>query len=770
MQTWHVHIKGQVQGVGFRPFIFLLAQQFQLNGWVNNGLDGVHIEFNSTAEKANEFLKDILDKTPILAYISSCEIFEIHNKKFTDFKIKQSSQKGQPNLLLTPDAAICPDCSEELFTPSNRRKDYPFITCINCGPRYSIIQKLPYDRPLTTMVDFNMCLKCRGEYEDTSNRRHYSQTNSCPICAIELTFYNCQFKVGDTLKISPTLLTVELIEKVVQLWKLGKIVAIKGIGGYLLTGDANNESVVQTLRERKRRPTKPFAIMFPDLEMFKKELNVSAKESQLLTSSAAPIVILQQRKDVITLAPSIAPKLDQIGAMLPYTPLYQLLLKKFNKPIVATSGNSSNSPIIFDNKKALKDLSSITHYIVTDNRKIVVPQDDSVVKFTPFKQQKIIIRRSRGYAPTYINPNLKLSSTTILAMGAMLKSTFALTHKRNIFISQYLGDLENFETEQNYQHTLNHFLAIFKTQPEIILLDKHPQYSSSIYGQNLATQLNLPIKVIQHHEAHFAAILGEHNLIDNTSPILGVIWDGTGLGSDGHIWGGEFFVYENYEFTRTHHLGYVNFILGDKMAKEPRISALSFCCGIKAAIHILKEKFTKTEWAIYLKLLEKGSALKTSSVGRLFDAVAALLGILDKQTYEGEAAILLEKKAMDYYQKSGLDIIFSPFPKNKGNFSTKELLTILINDLIQGKSVEFIAAHFHYLLVTYIEKIVLIQNINQIAFSGGVFQNGLLVDLIIHHLGDKFNLYFHRELSPNDENISFGQLVHYQIKNCNTTL
>ena len=807
MQTWHIHIKGQVQGVGFRPFIFLLAQQYHLNGWVNNDIDGVHIEFNAGEKKAKDFLNKIIQKAPNLAYITTYEIRKTPPKDFTNFEIKHSQTKGQPNLLLTPDAAICQDCSTELFQVSNRRSNYPFITCTNCGPRYSIILSLPYDRPHTTMDVFQMCPNCQEEYGNSSNRRYYSQTNSCPVCAIKLellvsnsyseenplpmlptkessalqrrktSYKNSSFGnklENDIAKPSTDFTSFDnpnLIERIVQLWQKGKIVAIKGIGGYLLTCDANNQTAVQLLRQRKHRPSKPFALMFPSLDKLKKAFRVGKEEEVFLTSSAAPIVLLQGKvsdtfKVSDTLAPSVAPRLNQIGAMLPYTPLYQLLLKKFKKPIVATSGNISNSPIVFDDEQAIKELSSIADFIVTNNRNIVVPQDDSVVKFSPFYKQKIILRRSRGYAPTYIQSNLNFSSKIVLAMGAMVKSTFSLAHQDNIFISQYLGDLENFDTQENYRHTLNHFLQLFRTQPEVILLDKHPQYASSLYGKEMAAQFDLPSSSIQHHQAHFAAILGENNLIHASAPILGVIWDGTGLGDDGHIWGGEFFVYQNYHFERRHHLDYVNFILGDKMAKEPRIAALSFCWGIKAAIPYLKEKFTKTEWAIYNKLLEKDGNLKTSSIGRLFDAIASLLSLLDKQTYEGEAALLLETKATEFFQKNGLDFNFYSFDEKKTNFSltTNRLLNMLLFDLEQEQTKEFIAARFHFLLVKYIEKVAISQNIKKIAFSGGVFQNGLLVDLIQHHLSAEYDLFFHQQLSPNDENISFGQLVTYYVR------
>ncbi len=771
MQTWHILIKGQVQGVGFRPLIFLLAQQFNINGWVNNGMHGVHIEFNSTSKKAKDFLIALLEHAPVLAHITTYEIIEISPKSFSEFVIKHSQNKGESNLLITPDAAICLDCTKELFARNNRRNTYPFITCTNCGPRYSIIQEMPYDRQQTTMKAFQMCSRCQEEYSDPNNRRFYSQTNSCSTCAIELELFECKDKVEDTPKVFPILSTSTLVEKIVQSWQEGKIVAIKGIGGYILTVDASNETAVQLLRRRKHRPTKPFAIMFPHLEAISKELIMKDKERELLTSTAAPIVLLQKKeisenfKDSKVLASSIAPNLNQLGAMLPYSPFYKLLLKKFGQAIIATSGNRSNSPIIFKEEKALKELSTIADFLVTHNRKIVVPQDDSLVKITPFHQQKIILRRSRGYAPTYITPSLNLSSKTIMAMGGQLKSTFALAHQDNTFVSQYLGDLDNYETQENYKHTLHHFLNLIHAQPSIILIDKHIQYASSIYGKEVATQLKIPIKTIQHHEAHFAAVIAEHNLIENKTPILGVIWDGTGLGDDGHIWGGEFFIYQNYQFKRSHHLKYVNFIVGDKMAKEPRISALSFCWDLPDAIPYLEAKFTKMEWSIYNKLLKKGSSLKTSSIGRLFDAVASLLGIMNQQSYEGEAAMLLETVALNYYQKNGLNAFSSSNKENKSNFNftTKDIFNLLLEDLIQGKSIEFVAAHFHFLLMKHIKKEARTQNVSQIAFSGGVFQNGLLVDLLIHHLGTDFDLYFHKDLSPNDENISFGQLVHYHI-------
>ncbi|MEZ4956735.1 MAG: carbamoyltransferase HypF [Saprospiraceae bacterium] len=758
--TWHIHIEGQVQGVGFRPFVYKLAKEYGLNGWVNNATDGVHIEINATENVAQEFYGDLIMKAPALAQITKHIISIIDKKFFDNFEIIHSQQSGKTNLLLTPDFAICEDCRQELNDHKNRRNKYPFITCTNCGPRYSIIHQLPYDRVNTKMDVFKMCNNCLEEYENPLDRRYYSQTNSCLNCSVELTLYNAnKNKIAFNQN--------QIIEAVVQFWKEGKIVAIKGIGGYILTCDAENTTALLALRKRKHRPSKPFALMYPDLESLN-DVHLEKEAEQELTNHVSPIVLLEWKGGENKLA-FIAPNLNQVGVMLPYTPLYDLLLKKFGSPIVATSGNISHSPIVFKNKKALNELSEIADYILTNNREITVPQDDSVVKFSFFKNEKIIIRRSRGLAPTYINAELEWPDKSILATGAMLKSTFSFLHQRNVYISQYLGDLEHFDTQQNYTQTIEHFFKIFNAQPEFILCDKHPEYPSTIFGNNLSEKLNTSLKTIQHHIAHFGAVLGENNLLHTESPVLGVIWDGTGLGDDGQIWGGEFFKYNNYNFIRCNHFDYFDFILGDKMPREPRISALSACWGIMGAEDFLKEKFNKTEWQVYAKILAKNNPLQTSSVGRIFDAVASLLGILDKQTFEGEAAMQLEALASDYFKKHGLDFTESYFTENPHDFRipTKALLTNLILDLKKEKPKDFIAAKFHFSLVQIIKTVAENSAIKKLAFSGGVFQNSLLVDLIIHHLKPDYELYFHQQLSANDENISFGQLVCHQIEQLN---
>ena len=652
MSTWHVHIEGQVQGVGFRPFVFALAKKFSLKGWVNNTSDGVHIIFNANKKTAVEFTDQVRDKAPRLSKITAIHRHSIQQKFFDNFQIIHSEEAGEPKLLLTPDFALCEDCRVELHQAQNRRYKYPFITCTNCGPRYSIVRNLPYDRKNTAMDSFQMCPTCNNEYDHPINRRYYSQTNSCPDCGIELTLFDVRKNIVTTH-------CEAIIDQIASHWEAGKIVAIKGVGGYLLTCDANNKTAVLKLRKRKHRPSKPFALMYPNTRALK-SFSVERTEAQELENHTSPIVLLVLNEAASVLAEN-APGLNRVGVMLPYTPLYELLLHKFGKPIIATSGNISNSPIVYTDDKALKELPEIADFILVNNREIVIPQDDSVIQYSFFEKQKIILRRSRGFAPTYINADLKWPSESILAMGAMLKSTFSFLHRGNTYISQYLGDLAHFDTQQNYQHTIQHFLQLFHTRPELILRDKHPEYPSSQFGEQLSVDEHLSIEVIQHHIAHFGAVLGEHNLIHAREPILGVIWDGTGLGDDGQIWGGEFFRYEKYDFLRAYHFDYFDFILGDKMPREPRISALSACWDVMGADQFLKEKFSEMEWKIYGNLLEKENRLQTSSVGRIFDAVASLLGIMDKQTYEGEAAMRLEAIATNYFKKHSLDFSSSYF-------------------------------------------------------------------------------------------------------------
>lgn len=763
ISTWHIYIQGQVQGVGFRPYVYHLAKKFELTGWVNNDADGVHIEFNADEVVAKIFYNELLLHAPKLSHITSQSIIEKPLVVYENFDIIASNRQGNPILLISPDFAICEHCRNEIADKTNRRYNYAFTTCTQCGPRYSIIKQLPYDRENTSMDDFKMCSQCKQEYNDPTNRRHFSQTNSCPDCPIVMKLYDNKQNIIEEDQ-------SKLIFKICELWNEGKIVAIKGIGGYLLTCDASNKNTIEILRKRKHRPSKPFALMFPDMISLEKEVYLNEAEINELTSIAAPIVLLQLKENTQTKLAlhEIAPRLLKIGVMLPYAPLYQLLLQQFAKPMVATSGNISNAPIIFKDEDALNELNVIADYILVHNREIITPQDDSVVRYSRHSEQRILFRRARGFAPLFINKNVDLPQTTILATGALLKSGFTLLNKQKIHVSQYLGDTDNFDVQNIYDRTLHYFLELFHAQPSVILVDKHPGYFTSQLGEQLAKNWGSQLIRVQHHEAHFASVLGELNLINYEEKILGVIWDGTGYGNDDNIWGGEFFVYHQHKFKRTNHFEYFNSFLGDKMALEPRLSAFSLCHDLEGALHILQPKFTLSEWSNYKKIIASNK-LKTSSVGRIFDAAASLLGLIDKTSYEGEAAMLLEEEALCYFNTK-LNI-----PQNwiaddpwENSLSAQSLMNRIVTKIKEGKDKSEIAAWFQVQLVLAIDGVASQQQCKKICFSGGVFQNGLLIDLVIKILGEKYQMYFNKDLSPNDENISFGQLVWYTIKEKST--
>jgi hydrogenase maturation protein HypF len=779
--TYIISLNGLVQGVGFRPFVYQLATEMGIEGEVNNDSEGVKIWFNANEETATHFYKKILSYAPKLSRIIYSDFQITDYQSFKDFKIIESGLSQKVSLLLTPDFAMCNDCRSELKDPQNRRFSYPFITCSHCGPRYSIITKLPYDRQRTTMHEFVMCEVCEAEYNNPANRRFYAQTNSCEVCGPKLKMYHgivsresdsnftgynpmvqvlpnyivkYDIKKGKTKNQSKFNENQWILSQIKKAFENGKILAIKGIGGYLLMCDATNEEAVETLRARKNRPTKPFAVLYPNLEILQEDTFVNEKEVDELQSEVAPIVLLKQRKNGLQrLAKSVNPNLNTLGVMLPYSPLLNIIANDFGKPLVATSGNVSGNPIVFEDGKALIGLAQIADFIVTNNRKIVVPQDDSVVRFTQKYGQKIVIRRSRGELlnvnTNYINVN------NFLSLGASLKSTFSFQTIDNLYVSQFLGDLESYETQVNYQKTLNHFLEIFNLSFNNFTLfcDAHEGYFSTQLAKGFAEKYKIPLHKIQHHEAHFAAVLAENGILKNRDSVLGVIWDGTGYGTDGNMWGGEFF-FKNQRF----HFDYFDAILGDKMPREPRISALCLSFDLAGFQEFTKSKFTAQEWKIYHKILSNNT-LKTSSVGRLFDGVASLLRLSEKQTFEGEAAMQLEALAEDYFQENGYDFSETYLPQSFKNIPTKHIIGGVLIDIQQQKSREFIAAKFHYSLIKSVEIVANQLNTKQIAFSGGVFQNAILVDLLIHHLSENFELFFHKNLSPNDENISFGQMV-----------
>ena len=752
MKTHYIQVQGIVQGVGFRPFIYNLCTKKKLKGKVSNTSNGVQLYVNIKSSEVKSFLQQILNNAPPLAKITKTKITQIDYIKFSDFLIIESTKLSEKNLKITPDVATCKECYEELFDKKNRRYHYPFITCTNCGPRYSIATNLPYDRETTTMDSFLQCDKCVKEYTDPENRRFFSQTNSCKDCRIEMSL----FENGVLHK------NFTDLKYIVDAWNKGEIVAIKSTGGYLLTCDATNPTVIKRLRTLKNRPFKPFALMYHDLYELGEDVEMGIGEMLELESVSAPIVLLSIKADRMTpiAIDEIAPRLSNLGVMLPSTPLFHQLMKLFKTPIICTSANLSNSTIVYKDFDAIKILSKISDLILLNNRDIVIPQDDSVVRYSSIKSYRSVYRRSKGLAPTYINSNLKLPKKDVLAMGAMLKSTFTLLTNSNLHISQYIGNTINFDAQENYKLLLNHFKKLFEYSLKTIIVDKHPEYFTTKLGEELANKNDLELVKVQHHKAHFYAVLGENDLLNSQEKILGVIFDGTGLGDDGHIWGGEFFIYIKGQVERVHHLNLFPFILGDKMIKEPRISALAMSANLD--IEEIKRKFTKTELSVYQKLIAS-SKLKCTSIGRLFDAVSSIIFDVDVQTYEGEAAMVLESAAYRYFRKNNFTKYYTYIQNNEfiNNF-IENIITSILEDKKKGFENDFIAAKFHISIAHYIMIIAKKQNVKKVVFSGGVFQNMWLIELILSFMKQDFELFFHKELSPNDECISFGQLMYYR--------
>lgn len=758
VNTYHIHIGGIVQGVGFRPAVYQLAMAQHLLGYVKNDCDGLNIVFNATAAQAKTFFNTIKKNAPAKAKITGARLVKTAPQKFSDFSILVNEcDKQDKSVLISPDLAICPDCRAELHDKNNRRYRYPFITCTQCGPRYSVISHLPYERHNTTMQSFTVCSTCKKEYDEVSNRRFFSQTNSCPDCGVRLSLYQA----------GPALLsenTEEILTQVKELLGQGKIMAIKGTGGYLLLCDAANKKTVQLLRSRKHRPAKPFALLYPGLEAIEKSFVLNDRERQLLQSQEAPIVLLSPKPETRQELASddIAPGLNRLGVMLPYNPLFELIVTDFGKPLIATSANISGSPIIYRDEDALEYLFDIADFIVSNNRAITVPQDDSVVRVTALSGQTLLLRRSRGYAPSFLD-YMPQSNRCVLAAGALLKSTFTLSVNGNVFVSQFLGSGESYESQLMYTQTLGHWLKLYDAAPEVIIADMHPGYFSNRHAREQAGQTNAGLVLVQHHKAHFAAVLAEHGLMLAKEPVLGVIWDGTGLGDDGNIWGGEFFKYEKKAMQRAGHFDYFPVIAGDKMALEPRLSALSLANNVWAGSGLLKDKFSEAEWNTYHSLVAD-APIYTSSAGRLFDAVASLLGLCDRQSYEGEAAMYLQKLAEDYVAAHAFEMDSAYFDEHAAEYrvSAASLVQGIMIDMMDGRKSDYIAAKFHYSLTKLVGLVAGQLGIDTICFSGGVFQNALLADWMHHELAGKYRLCFPKNLSPNDEQVSFGQLVYYE--------
>ena len=748
LKTYRIIITGQVQGVGFRPFVYVLAQQYNLKGTVSNNENGVIIFISGSNKNTQSFYRNLIQNPPPVSKIKDSNIYEIPFRNFNDFSIIPSTKKGKLNLTLTPDFAICDDCKNDISNENDHRYNYPFTTCVNCGPRWAITNTFPFERINTSIDEFNMCDECKNEYTNPTDRRFHSQTNSCSKCGVSI-------QLTDNENNALNIPVSKIFKRVSELLNNGNIIAIKNTSGYLLCCDATNETVIKKLRANKNRLNKPFAILYPSFKLLKQHLTVNTKQEEALKSIERPIVIIPNTNFKGNLALNdIAPNLSQLGVMLPYSGVLQLLAKELLMPIVATSGNLHGSPIISGNQESITVLSEIADYFLHHNLQITNPQDDSVIKYSTKFNHEVLFRRSRGYAPNYFGVTLP-NNEKIMAMGSHLKSTIAYLPNDYLYISQYLGNLDNFDVYNRFTQTANKFTKLFEQQPDIILVDQHPTYQSTLLGIELSNKWQTELHKIQHHKAHFASILGEHALFESNEAVLGVVWDGTGFGDDNQIWGGEFFKFQSNKINRISHFNYFDWLAGDKMSQEPKLSLLSLADDKMQSS--LNDKFSKEEIAIY-KTLKTKNKLKTSSVGRLFDAVSSLLNICDINTYEGEAAILLENKITDYNLKN-CKLYCNVLEDN--TIPTKLLLKNLYLDFINGTSKEEIIANFLFTLATIVFQIAQKNNIKNIAFSGGVFQNTVLVDMLKELGQSTYKLYFNRNLAPNDENISFGQIMYY---------
>jgi hydrogenase maturation protein HypF len=747
-RTYRIKITGQVQGVGFRPYVFGLAKKFLLKGTVSNNEQGVVIIVTGEEQSIDNFYKKLIQFPPPVAKIKSSSIHQIKNIQFKDFEIVFSKKEGAIKLMLTPDFAICNDCREEIIDKKNRRHDYPFTTCVNCGPRWAITESFPFERNHTSIDAFPMCEDCQNEYTNPENRRFHSQTNTCPVCGINMYLTDSE---GNKFQIQKS----NIFRRVAELLEAGHIIAIKNTSGFLLCCNAEKKEAVKKLRLKKNRPKKPFAILYPTAELLKKELAISSQQLKSLESVERPIniVSLANYKGKIALD-EVAPELSQLGVMMPYSGVLQLLANHLKSPIVATSGNIHGSPIISDNQEVFEKLQDVANYFLIHNLRIVHPQDDSVVKFSYKFKKEVIFRRSRGYAPNLFNATIK-TDKKIMSLGAHLKSTIAYLPNNYIYISEYLGNLDSFEVYNRFIKSTQNFVDVFEQKPDVLLVDAHPGYQSTIYGTEYAHTLQIDLHKIQHHKAHFASVLGENNLFHLEEPVLGVIWDGTGYGDDGEIWGGEFFKYDSHNMDRISHFEYFSWLARDKMSKEPKLSFYSLA---NEKMHsVLKTKYSSKELNIY-SLLKTKNKLKTSSVGRLFDAVASLIGVCDINTYEGEAAILLENLVQDY----NLNECKSYCSLQDDNMvPTYELFNNIYIDFQQGISNQKIITNFFFTLTSIIIELARKFKIKHIACSGGVFQNTTLIDMLIELGQDEFKLYFNYNLAPNDENISHGQVMYY---------
>ncbi|MCK4369351.1 MAG: carbamoyltransferase HypF [Dehalococcoidales bacterium] len=746
-----ISVRGVVQGVGFRPFIYRLAQEHNLKGWVRNTSGNVEIEVEGDEETVDSFLSDLKTEAPPMARIENVEVTFYPTKGYTEFQIGESLSREGQYQLVSPDVATCEDCKAEIFSSDDRRFGYPFTNCTNCGPRFTIIEDIPYDRPKTTMREFEMCPQCQREYHDPLDRRFHAQPNACPQCGPSLELVD-----GDGEPVEGG----NVIEAASDLLKAGGILAVKGLGGFQLACDATSEEAINTLRARKRRSSKPLAVMIATLEDIEKHCLVSPEERKLLESPQCPIVLLRW-KHGSNISPAVAPNLNYLGVMLPYTPLHHLLLKETGLPLVMTSGNLSEEPIAKDNDEALTRLKGIADYFLLHNRGIYARYDDSVCMVEGVPQ---VIRRARGYAPYPIF--LPFKSKQILACGAELKNTFCLTKDEHAFLSQHIGDMENEETLEHFENTIGLYKKLFRVEPEIIAYDMHPEYLATKYALEAGAKESLKLVPVQHHHAHIVSCLAENKV---EGPVIGVAFDGTGYGTDGTIWGGEFLLADWKNFKRVGHLEYVPLPGGEVAIKKPYRMALSYLYSLLGEDFSLEglplSRLESAELAIIKQQLKRGiNSPLTSSAGRLFDAVSALAGVRGEIDYEAQAAIELEMLAPDEVDESASYPLSIDEEGGIGVVKLKELFSAVVQDVRNQIPLPVISLKFHNTvaqIITEMCKLIARESgINQVALSGGVFQNRLLLKLATAALQrEGFSVLTHHLVPGNDGGISLGQAV-----------
>ena len=745
IERWGIRYTGIVQGVGFRPLVSMWAHSLGLTGFVYNDSQGVYVEVQGCVGDLQLFLDAIQDDRPRLCRITSqtVEHLTIKNNE-VEFSVEPSPLGEAVSTFISADTAPCADCLKEL-QQDKRRKEYPFINCTNCGPRYTIIKSLPYDRERTTMDEFPMCEACKAEYEDIEGRRYRAEPNACSLCGPHYTLYKPNRTVVDTVNVWNT--TRELINE-------GSIIAIKGIGGYHLVCDARNDVAVQRLRKRKNRPHKPLAIMVGSLDTAIELVHLSDVELDILTGMERPIVLLERNHDsLVHLSTHVAPDNHMLGVMLPYTPMHEVLLPS-DAAWVMTSGNRSGDPVLYDDNQAFEELGAVADYFLVHNRKIYAPLDDSVV--TVIHKKPRFIRRSRGYVPEPIHCEIS-GQTPILAMGSDLKNAFAMNKGSEVLVGPHIGDLQNASTHATLEWTIDRYEKLFSIQPEKIIVDSHPQFFSSHLGERIGKSSQISVIPVQHHHAHIASVMAEHNL---EGPVLGIAMDGTGYGPDGSVWGGEFLLCKGNEYQRLAHIHEAPLPGGEKAVSEPWRQALWYIRNyygndIPPVYQDWMNRLPKG-WEILDKALQSTMPMiQATSCGRLFDAVGSLLGLGMIHTYDAQIAIALESLCGDEkgilldYNYDGRILDFTPTVQS------------IMDGVVKGESRAHLAVSFHKTVAIALcetsADLMERYNISDAAISGGVFQNRKLVELIYRawHVG---NLYMNEAVPSNDGGLALGQL------------